>query len=562
MLKKVIATMAFSMLTVVAFAQTIVSTTPENQKVILEEFTGINCQFCPDGHAIAQAIQDANPGNVFLVNIHTGGFANPNGSQPDFRTPFGAAIAAQSNLTGYPAGTVNRHFFPGQSQGGGTAMSRSQWTSASNQTLGQPSYLNLGVEAEIDVAASELTVHVEVFYTGNSPVSTNKLNVALLQNNTLGPQSGGGQGNNYVHMHRLVHMVTGQWGEDITTTSNGSFVDETYTYTIPADYNGVPVVLEDLEIVAFVTETTQEIVSGNGAYPTYVNLPFNNDASITSDTEFQDQCGVDFGPTVTIQNRGNNTLTSLAIDYSINGGTTETYNWSGNLGPFESEEVQLDAIPYTIQPTNTVEMSIPNDENNANNIANNSFNEITTENTPNLNLRMTLDENGDEVTWVITDVDGNTVESGGPYSANEAVNVDFSLPTTGCYKFIVSDSGNDGQYFVRLMDSEDDIIVLLAPGNLFGSQYAQSFRVNTTLSNGDNALELIALYPNPTSNIVTVANAENAQLTVFDMLGRVIVNTESTSNNHQINVSSFEAGTYFVRIELDGQSLVKKLVVK
>ena len=267
MFKKTITTIAFSFLTVLAYSQTIVSTTPENKKVILEEFTGINCVFCPDGHAIAQGIQDNNPGNVFLINIHTGSFANPGSGQPDFRTAFGAAIAGQSNLTGYPAGTVNRHFFSGQSQGGGTAMSRSQWVSASNQILGQPAYLNLGVEAEIDVQTNELTVHVEVYYTDDSPFSTNKLNVALLQNNTLGPQTGGGMGNEYVHMHRLVHLVTGQWGIDINNTTSGSFIDETFTYTIPADYRDVPVELADLELVAFVTETTQEIISGNGAVP-------------------------------------------------------------------------------------------------------------------------------------------------------------------------------------------------------------------------------------------------------------------------------------------------------
>ena len=56
-------------------------------------------------------------------------------------------------------------------------------------------------------------------------------------------------------MHRLVWLITGQWGEIITTTTAGTFIDETYTYDIPDDYNGVPVKIEDLEVVAFVTET-------------------------------------------------------------------------------------------------------------------------------------------------------------------------------------------------------------------------------------------------------------------------------------------------------------------
>jgi len=87
----------FTFFTLTVFAQTIVSTDPENKKVVLEEFTGIHCGYCPDGHAIAQNIQNNNPGDVFIINIHQGGFANPGAIvEPDFRTPFGNALAAQS----------------------------------------------------------------------------------------------------------------------------------------------------------------------------------------------------------------------------------------------------------------------------------------------------------------------------------------------------------------------------------------------------------------------------------------------------------------------------------
>lgn len=55
------------------FAQLPVSTTPTNRKVVIEEFTGIKCQYCPDGHKIANTIKASKaPGEVILVNIHTG----------------------------------------------------------------------------------------------------------------------------------------------------------------------------------------------------------------------------------------------------------------------------------------------------------------------------------------------------------------------------------------------------------------------------------------------------------------------------------------------------------
>ena len=70
--------------------------------------------FCPDGHVIGQGLHDANPNDVFLINIHTGGYSNPNGpNDPDFNTIYGAAIGTASGLAGYPAGTVNRATFSG-----------------------------------------------------------------------------------------------------------------------------------------------------------------------------------------------------------------------------------------------------------------------------------------------------------------------------------------------------------------------------------------------------------------------------------------------------------------
>jgi PKD repeat protein len=243
-------------------AQTIVGTDPENKNVILEEFTGIHCTYCPQGHQIAQGIQNANPG-VVLINIHTGSYANPSGGEPDFRTSWGDAIAGQSGLTGYPAGTVNRHIFSGLSQGSGTAMSRGNWSSASSQILAQASYANVGLESYINVETRELTVNVEVYYTADSPESTNLINVAILQDSIYGPQTGGGAGNNYNHMHMLRHLVTGQWGLEITTTTAGTLYQNTLTYTIPNDYNDVEVILEHLEVVGFITETSQELISGS-----------------------------------------------------------------------------------------------------------------------------------------------------------------------------------------------------------------------------------------------------------------------------------------------------------
>ncbi|NVO20838.1 MAG: Omp28-related outer membrane protein [Bacteroidetes bacterium] len=245
-------------------AQTLVSTDPQGKNVVLEEFTGIHCQYCPDGHRIAQGIADANPGRVVLINIHQGSYAVPSGSEPDYRTPFGDALAAQTGLTGYPSGTVNRHVFPGLGMTtNGTAMGRSNWGTASNQILAQTSPVNVGIETSYEPSTRLLTVNVELYYTANSSLSTNNINVALLQDSVLGPQTNGGAGNNYVHMHMLRYLVTGQWGDPVANTTQGSLVTRTYTYTIPAAYNSIPCIVEHCQVAAYVTESHQEVLSGD-----------------------------------------------------------------------------------------------------------------------------------------------------------------------------------------------------------------------------------------------------------------------------------------------------------
>ncbi|MGY8932058.1 MAG: hypothetical protein ACKVH2_05025, partial [Flavobacteriales bacterium] len=190
---KKLLTIALGLVTTISFAQTFVSTTPENKKVVLEEFTGIYCGFCPDGHVLGQALHTAYPNDVFLINIHTGGYANPNGpSDPDFRTIFGNAIGNASGLAGYPAGTVNRATFntiAPQGSAGSTALSRGDWAAAAAIVMAEPSEVNVAAQASYDMGTGILTVNTESYFTAAGTGGYN-LHVAVVMNNVAGPQSG------------------------------------------------------------------------------------------------------------------------------------------------------------------------------------------------------------------------------------------------------------------------------------------------------------------------------------------------------------------------------------
>lgn len=240
-------------------AQVLVSTDPSPKNALLEEYTGIHCTYCPDGHAIAQSILDNNPGRVCVIAIHQGSFASPSAGEPDYRTAFGDALAGQTGLTGYPSGTVNRHVFTGST----TALNRGSWSASCDQIMQEISPVNIGIASSYVEGSRELTIQVELYYTADAPASTNFINVALIQDSIYGPQTGGGAGSNYRHMHMLRHLITGQWGDAVNTTTTGSLVTRTYTYAVPEAYNSVPAVVEHMKVVVFVAEDHQEVYTAD-----------------------------------------------------------------------------------------------------------------------------------------------------------------------------------------------------------------------------------------------------------------------------------------------------------
>lgn len=545
-------------------AQTFVPTTAQNKKVILEEFTGVNCVFCPQGHTIANAIKNADPNNVFLINIHVGGFATPGAGQPDFRTSFGTAIANQSGLTGYPAGTVNRSVFAGLQQGaaGTTAMSRNNWSSASTTTKGQASYVNVALQASINVQTNVLTVTVESYYTGTSPVATNKLNVALLQNNTLGPQTGGNMGNNYNHQHRLVHMLTGQWGTNITTTTTGSFNTQTFTYTIPAAYNSIPTELADMELVAFVSETEQKIISGNGAKPTFTGL-LANDVEVKSILPIASQCSSAFSPKVKIQNKSQNALTSLAINYNFNGGANQVYNWTGNLATMGIAEVTLPASTFELGPTNTLSVSVPTDDNNLNNISTVNFNKAAEITDTNITIKISTDQYGSETTWTLKNSAGTTVAQGGPYTDAGAgvypqpdVNVTLAYD---CYTFEIADAYGDGMCCAYgnggYQILANNVLIPGMSGGAFGTGESKRFGIVNPLSVSDFETNYIRFYPNPTTGIITISLLEDSTVSVIDLSGKQVMTKNLEMGEATLDMSSLTKGMYLIQVT--GESLTK-----
>jgi thiol-disulfide isomerase/thioredoxin len=320
-------------------AQEFVSTSPQNKDVVLEEFTGLNCQYCPQGHKIAQQIKSDNPDDVVLINIHAGGFARPGSDQQDFRTDVGQQLNSYLGVSSYPAATINRTDF-----GGTTVFGRGEWKSKANQVLQESSPVNVAVRTSIDPANREITAEVEAYYTDSSQAATNKLNVALLENDIPGQQTSGAeyypantlQDGQYKHQHMLRHFFTGQWGEAITDPSQGKLVKKTYTYQVPKDYKDVYANLANLEVAAYVAKGRRNVLAGDKAKVT-LDQQYLTDMAISDQSSTSGLC--DASPKIRVENKGSQEITSFELDFALEEVQTKTIN--KNIGPGESVTIDL-----------------------------------------------------------------------------------------------------------------------------------------------------------------------------------------------------------------------------
>lgn len=95
----------------------------------------------------------------------------------------------------------------------------------------------------------------------------------------------------------------------------------------------------------------------------------------------------------------------------------------------------------------------------------------------------------------------------------------------------------------------------------YGAQDTGNFSSNGVLNVNQVEFENLSIYPNPTRDILNISNAENANIQVFDILGKMILSKENLSLNEQLIVSSLNAGVYFAKISKEGNTTTKKFIV-
>lgn len=118
--------------------------------------------------------------------------------------------------------------------------------------------------------------------------------------------------------------------------------------------------------------------------------------------------------------------------------------------------------------------------------------------------------------------------------------------------------------------AEIDYIMSFGTGNAaaytsrFDNLVSWANNVENLLGNSDfeaTNLDLISLYPNPTSSILNISNNNNfniKNISITDINGRVVKNQEGSLT--QINVSDLNAGVYFVTVDAEEGKTTKKFI--
>jgi len=604
-------------------AQTFVSTTPSNKNVILEEYTGIHCVYCPDGHKRANLLADANPGRFFPINIHQGGYATPGSGEPDFRTQWGNSLAGQTGLTGYPAGTINRRVFSGSA----TALGRGNWEAAANIVKAEPSCVNIAAQSTIDFDTRALTVNVEVYYTGNSNTSTNYINVALLQDNIMGPQTGGEtyypemvEDGQYRHMHMLRHLLTGQWGEEISSTTAGTFVSKQYTYTIPEQLNGVEYRLNDLQVIVFITECHQYITTGSASELTFINaapqLLNVKENALGSCNEVQFYA--------TLQNLWDNqNITSADFEYTY-GGTTYNLSWNSRTIPsMQSDTIQFPTIAVTSGVAVPVSVTLTalngNPFNGATKTITLSKSYYDTHKNP--TLKLYTDRYASETTVKLYNSAGQVLLTEGPWSDLSASGttehiIPLPMENADCYKLVILDAYGDGinsGYGAGHVDVVDGLGNMIVSHNgqfaseldLFfvcdGLNAAKTSMIPATetenivsvakfdkynengickltaedvqlLADGAKAYNCSAIsindienakfsiYPNPVTDILHIQSDEAVRkVEIYNLLGQIIKVADNTNN---VDMTLMNTGIYTIKVTTNAGIKIEKIVKK
>ncbi len=287
---------------------------------------------------------------------------------------------------------------------------------------------------------------------------------------------------------------------------------------------------------------------------------------------------------IELRNNGSANMTSAVIQYGVEGGEIQAFNWKGSLAFMETEKVILpmhafdnwwgDELKFNAKVV-MVNGVIDEYEQNS---ANHSYYTPPPQYPADLELFLRTNREAWQTTWTITDGLGNIFYEGSGLENNTLYREDISLPV-GCYTFIVVDSAdnglsfwanNDGGGFCQFRNKMTGAVLENFNAD-FGDNIRFEFSIGDTITQHDKnrGHKSIHIFPNPSGGKYNVAmdNYTNSQVTidVYDVLGKKLVNEQSAwvfSDRYltKIDLTGTANGVYIIRFNTADGPIIRKVI--
>jgi hypothetical protein len=558
------------------FAQN-VSTNLQKRNALLEEFTGIHCGNCPDGHRIANNLVAAQPEKVYTIAIHSGYYAIPGTGEPDYRIPEGEAIDDYYHINsqfGYPAGIVSRKAVTLNGTPQATVISRSNWVKSAKTVTGEDAPVNLWLNADYDGGTRLLNINVEAYYTAQVNQSENFLHVVITQTDITGPQGGGNVGDNYLHRHQLKALVTPLWGDTLFNPTQGQLITKNYTFTLPEAVNNIPVLAENCEALVFITASKDDVLNITGKKPSYINCTNALNAILSAPKEGIAQRHAFRFFDIDVKNKSHFTLNTAEFRIAV-GSDLQTVTWNGAIGAYATETVRLNLpTPFTPADNNAYEIKLLSL--NGTTLAGNSvtgalFKPLDA--TTKVTFEIQTDVYADENRYLLREENGDTVHIFGGYPAGQkTIYYDtLNLQPNKTYCFEVVDAWSDGvagsSYKYKIRNDNGSLVAQVFD---LSSYYGDRTFFTTSsplgignIANSDISNFKIGTEKDNTISVIVQPQISNLNylLTIYNIAGQKIHEQRLNADKTRID-KRFPAGIYFVKI-FDGKNQqVKKVVLK
>ena len=278
-------------------------------------------------------------------------------------------------------------------------------------------------------------------------------------------------------------------------------------------------------------------------------------------------CGDSIRPQITIQNKGSDTLTSLDLYYSIDGGSPTLLSWSGSMSSYEATTISLSTFNFVSGNHNFLVYSTNPNGSTDQNLLNDTilFNFSINASPLFATLKLKTDDYGNELSWTIEDTAyGKTVLQGGGYpSITGGVQYTESLCLyERCFSFTLNDSENDGYCCGfgsgNLLITEDITGDTLAIDSTFsGSNIVFSFCMGNANGIKEFKETSFNIYPNPSEGMFNIeATKKIKQLTIFNLLGELVYSSKNINDKKvSINMSGRSKGIYILNLKMENESI-------